>query len=48
VGLSSMFQLYMTDKDVWNYEYAKTSKIKIDISKNSITILPFFIKKTNT
>jgi glutamate-1-semialdehyde 2,1-aminomutase len=25
VGLSSMFQLYMTDKDVWNYEDAKTS-----------------------
>ena len=25
VGLSSMFQLYMTDKEVWNYEDAKTS-----------------------
>ena len=25
VGLSSMFQLYMTDKEVWNYEDAKTA-----------------------
>lgn len=26
-GLSSMFQLYFTDKDVWNYEDAKSSDI---------------------
>ncbi|MDD3985026.1 MAG: glutamate-1-semialdehyde 2,1-aminomutase [Methanobacterium sp.] len=27
VGLSSMFQIYFTEKDVWNYEDAKTAQI---------------------
>jgi len=26
VGVSSMFQIYLTDKDVWNYEDAKTAQ----------------------
>jgi glutamate-1-semialdehyde 2,1-aminomutase len=28
VGLSSMFQIYLTDREVWNYEDAKTADIE--------------------